>query len=521
MATYYGRNYSASYGLGQELGSGGEGIVYAVQGRPDLVAKIYSDDKFNPTAECASPRQYLREKIETMLDQPVNPYINSILSVAWPQDILFDKQGQFVGYIMPCVNSRYHIYEACRERERQILYPNYTWKTAILIAYNLTIAVKAVHDANAVIGDFNSNNIMLDKKGHVTLIDTDSFNIINKRTGQIYKCKVGIPDMLPPELQGKELAKSTSVFTEDTDNFALAIHIFNLLMNNCHPFGCVGMNKSQSSSSNNPVAHNIVKGNCPYVSGGKGVMPPNAPDVKILPKEVRQLFNRAFGYNAQTAIHSATIKNRPNAEEWKIALNNLYNSEMHTCTSQAPNIHIYPEHYAKCPWCEIKRASIPKARHVNPMRSAIPNSGWTSPAQVPVINGGRQSSIRRNSWPLWLICIISGCISGPLLMAQLLVLIVNSAFGFDLDIEIAYIILFIVGGICGAIVAHFGEGLYQRARVAWPCFFLGLLPPIGTALIIAALLFAIFVIVMAVTIILYIIAITFAISCVCGALSGG
>lgn len=27
-------------------------------------------------------------------------------------------------------------------------------------------------------------------------------------------------------------------YTENTDNFALAIHIFALLMNGCHPFAC-------------------------------------------------------------------------------------------------------------------------------------------------------------------------------------------------------------------------------------------------------------------------------------------
>ena len=185
MAVYFGRNRTTSYTLGSCLGGGGEGEVYEIAGKHNLVAKIYFDSKFNPTSESPNPRQELKEKIETMLDQPVDPYINGVLSVAWPQDILTNQQGLFVGYTMPRVNSKYHIFAASRERERAKLYPNYTWKTAILIAYNLALAVKVIHNTNAVVGDMNPNNIMLDEKGHVTLIDTDSFNITNRRTGDV------------------------------------------------------------------------------------------------------------------------------------------------------------------------------------------------------------------------------------------------------------------------------------------------------------------------------------------------
>ncbi len=353
MAVYYGRNYSSSYTMGTRLGGGGEGEVYDILGRKDIVAKVYFDAKFTPSAESSNPRQTLKDKIETMLDQPINPYINGVLSVAWPQDILLDAQGKFVGYTMPRVKSKYHIFAASRERERMRLYPTYTWKIAVLIAYNLALAVKVIHKEGVEIGDMNPNNIMIDERGHVTLIDTDSFNITNKRTGKIYKCTVGVSEVLPPELQGKDLSKSSSVFTKNTDNFSLSIHIFNLLMNNCHPFGCSGLNNSHSSSSNNQVERNIVKGICPYVSNSSGEVSPDAPDVMMLPPEIRSLFDRAFSYSASTAVKASTISKRPSAEEWQIALGSLYSGKMHTCNDKS---HVYPSGYSKCPWCEVKRA---------------------------------------------------------------------------------------------------------------------------------------------------------------------
>lgn len=158
MVTYYGRN-KIQYILDTRLGGGGEGEVYSIRGRNDLVAKLYYSNKLLPTNFNPNPRQQLREKIETMLDQPVNAYTpKGILIVAWPQDALFDIRGQFVGYTMPRVQSKYHIFAASRERERKILYPHYTWKTAVTIAYNLAMAVWSINNTGAVVGDMNPNN---------------------------------------------------------------------------------------------------------------------------------------------------------------------------------------------------------------------------------------------------------------------------------------------------------------------------------------------------------------------------
>lgn len=388
MAIFYGRNRSVSYSLVNSLGKGGEGEVFEVEGRNDLVAKIYWDSKFVSAPESPEPRQEMKEKIETMLDQPVNPYINGVLSVAWPQDILTNQQGQFVGYTMPRVNSKYHIFAASRERERLQLFPHYSWKTAVLIACNLTLAVKVVHQSGAVVGDMNPNNIMLDEKGHVTLIDTDSFNITNQKTGKIYKCTVGVSEMLPPELQGKDLSKPSSVFSVQTDSFALSIHIFNLLMNNCHPFGCTGLNQSQSSTSVNPLVSNILKGNCPYVNSRIGTASPDAPDIRMLPEDVRQLFQRAFGYTVSTAVRSDTISNRPQIEEWRNALLRLYESPMTECGKALPKLHLYPKSYSHCPWCDILHNRIPTTppSPSPPPPPTPPTPTSPAPAPTPTLN---------------------------------------------------------------------------------------------------------------------------------------
>lgn len=302
-----GRN-GVTYKLGQSLGRGGESTVYEVEGRSDVVAKIYSASKLN------SHRIFLREKIETMLDQPINAYDkDKILNVAWPQDILMDSSRVFFGYTMPRVNSKYHIFDVCRETKMSI-FPNYNWKISVAIAYNLASAVAKIHKGGVAVGDLNPNNIMVDSRGYITLIDTDSFNIRNKKTGKEYKCTVGMPKVLPPELQVPDLTNEP--FNEASDCFSLAIHIFNLLMNDCHPFGCLNMNINRSSSSLLTVEHNITSGFCPYVNSSHGKPAVTAPDYNMLPSDIRDLFERVFRYDASTAVRSAVINNRPSAAEW-------------------------------------------------------------------------------------------------------------------------------------------------------------------------------------------------------------
>ena len=87
-ATYTGSRGGASYRMGQEIGAGGNGIVYAVSRQPELVAKLH--------------RGTLSHNDVEKLDVLVRSATPELLAVAaWPVDSLKDHQGQFVGYVMP------------------------------------------------------------------------------------------------------------------------------------------------------------------------------------------------------------------------------------------------------------------------------------------------------------------------------------------------------------------------------------------------------------------------------------
>lgn len=382
-----GRDGSTKYELGEEIKSGGEGVVYTIVGRPNSVAKVYKHERV------ADPRirEATKDKIFAMLDMHFDPHFNGRVIVAWPEDALFDNAGFFRGFVMPKIENMKSLIWATRPSDRDALWPNgYHWSYSIAIAFNLALTIEHLHKAGIVVGDMNTNNVLIDSKGNVTLIDADSFNITT-RTGKTFKCIVGFPEVLPPELQGKDLIKETSKFTEKTDCFALAVHIFNLLCNNCHPFGCLSYNTAHGSSSNPEIMDNIIKGYCPYVSGETAKTVEDALDMGVFPIELRDLFYRAFHYDATTAVKKVTIESRPSAQEWRVAIGNLYKAGVSTCNKNT--LHEYPRSYhGGCPWCAIEQRKNPSRQP----QSHKPQPSKPKYISIPIVHCDKDGNTLRS-----------------------------------------------------------------------------------------------------------------------------
>ena len=193
----------------------------------------------------------------------------------------------------------------------------------IIIAWNFCVAINSVHNAGQVCGDLNPNNITVNpNKGTVTLVDTDSYHITEKNRNRVYRCEVGMPDYLAPEIHEKMKkykrldTAPLPTFTRQTDLFALAVHIFALLMNGCHPFAnAVDLSQNHASVAAPQPIENIRNGFFPFYMNKSGLtIPKYAPKFDQLPEKIRKLFIRAFvdGHkNPQV---------RPDAVEWYNAL---------------------------------------------------------------------------------------------------------------------------------------------------------------------------------------------------------
>jgi hypothetical protein len=200
-----------------------------------------------------------------------------------------------------------------------------------------------------VCSDNNPKNISVNTNtGYIGFLDTDSYHI--QDGVDTYRCDVGIPEYLPFEIQikmrggGSLVTAVLPTFSQDTDNFALAIHIFQLLMNGCHPFACAIIPSNQSTTAPQP-SDNILKGQFPFMVSIPGArIPSYAPEISVLPKEIQNLFKRAF------IDGHLNPKVRPSTVEWHKALRRL-RTELKTC--KTISYHQYHKSLSKCPWCEI------------------------------------------------------------------------------------------------------------------------------------------------------------------------
>ena len=515
------------YTLGAQLGTGGEGIVSEIQGENSKVAKIYKADRFKTDQD----RFTMERKLKAMLDMNISVYVDGKLRLAWPLDILYEN-GSMVGFVMPKINSKYKIFDVQREEMAEKIYPNYTWKYAVQFAYNLSVAVKYVHDKNIVIGDFNQNNISIDTStGAVILIDCDSFDIRDPKSGEHFPCKVGLPEMLAPELQTvRNLANGT--FTKETDNFSLAIHIFRLLMRNEDPFGgVITMSRSLSTVSANAP---IINGECPYVRTVSGKeIPGRSPTLDMLPVNIQKLFKKTFDYDASTALRR--IKNRATATEWCNALVVLATAEpnpnLQTCTLN-PH-HVYPKYSSYCPWCRCEnyqppkpQPSVPQGRQRRAVQSTStinstvnsqvtytpPNSGTVNILSgITGVSGrtgatgmttnqqagsGGNSKPRRTSTLFYLVLIAFG-LAGGFVFGQPVCEVADLGFHMDIPLNACIAVLSIGGVIGSALIAYYFKDRYIYADNAIPWLFMGLvtlLVPLVVALAMALVMFIVAVI---------------------------
>ena len=320
------------------LAAGGEGRIYNIVGQPDLVAKIYKSGKASLEKE---------RKLLTMIKEPPD---ESVLSqIAWPRDVLYNA-GLFVGFTMPRMEINEDL-NVMYEYGSTAKYPDMSWGSKITIAENLCAVLDSIHVAGHTCGDFNPKNISVNPDtGHIVLLDTDSYHIQDGT--DVYRCDVGIPEYLPAEIQVKMRGGGTlataklPTFSRDTDNFALAIHIFQLLMNGVHPFACAVI-PSQSSVVAPQPSDNIMKGEFPFIQNIPGIKVPSyAPEITILPRTLQILFKHAFidGHFNPNA--------RPGPVKWHAALRRLRN-ELEPC-GNAP-YHQYYKSLASCPWCDVDK----------------------------------------------------------------------------------------------------------------------------------------------------------------------
>lgn len=318
--------------LGPELGRGGEAAVYAVDGQPELVAKIYHQP----------PDAGKTEKLSEM----VKLQSERLLALsAWPVGTLFTgRNGSMAGFLMKNV-SRFkdiHLLYNPKSRTREFP-PKANWRFLVHTASNVARAFAAVHDCGHVIGDVNQSNVRVSPEtAIVNLVDCDSFQI--SANGKIYPCEVGVPLYTPPELQDTEFREV--VRTPNQDNFGLAVLIFHLLFMGRHPFAGKFLGRGEMPIEKAIAEHRFAFARDTQIT--QMLPPPACITLEHLPEEIGELFTRAFSANGAGGP-------RPEGRQWIAELDALA-KRLIVCSNN--KAHLYFNELSSCPWCSIESSGV-------------------------------------------------------------------------------------------------------------------------------------------------------------------
>lgn len=324
------RGKNGTVRLGQLLGKGAEGAVYALEEDPGNVAKVYLS---------AISRE--REEKLRIMPEILTPELARL--TAWPNDLLFHRDGKIGGFVMPNIGNSKDVHCLYGPKSRLSDFPHADWRLLVRAALNVAKAFHLLQSLNCLVGDVNHGGVRIAKDATVRLIDCDSFQIT--RAGKVHICEVGTDQFTPPELQGAVFRNTPR--TANHDNFGLAVLIFLLLQMGRHPFA-----GRYHSNGDMPIPKAIGEYRYAYSSNTKATLmspPPHTARPDVASPEIALLWERAFSRDG------AGAGRRPTTLEWISALSSL---EKRFGKCSANPSHFYFSGYGSCPWCPIESIGV-------------------------------------------------------------------------------------------------------------------------------------------------------------------
>lgn len=286
--------------LGPELAAGGEGKIYPLANRAEVLVKLYH------SKELANRGPQLQQKVEAM--RGMRDLIDN-QGVSWPLISVFDQAQNWLGYAMYRAPGKPMFYLA-HAKLYQKYFPDLDRRQLVGYLINLVSHLNTLHQKGVMVGDYNLLNILCHPgSDQVTLIDCDSYQLT--LNGRHFPSPVGTPDMTPIEHHG--MAFSSIRRNPQSEVFSLAIVLFKCLMLGRHPYDIV--------DGDDPVT-NLRRGDFAYGIGNKGI--PKGPWYNIwshMPHRLKNQFIATFTEGANDPAKRTSL------DEWLDSLQ-LYRKEM-------------------------------------------------------------------------------------------------------------------------------------------------------------------------------------------------
>ena len=343
-----------AYQLGDEMGFGREGSVCRIVGKP-LVAKIYH----NPTPQIARKIESMAVILSVLFERKKQ----LLLKLAWPLGGLYERPDGtgFKGYYMFGAEGCVSI-DVVSQFPRSPAAPTMTERQKIELLIELCRLTAGLHDIGITLGDWNPRNILVGEKGSLMLLDTDSYSFTLSDVTHRTACAA--PGYIAPEVlqlmettgvsDFESLAAATNapVFTPQTDDFGLAVHIFKMLNRGIHPYasGELDLDIFDLDDDDIPPAPSLnscaCNGRSPFIRTLVGyVIPEYALELDDFGNLMGEAFRRSLFGKAQERLDART---------WARLLDR-YLSETVQCQR---GHHLYHASQDECPYCRGEHALL-------------------------------------------------------------------------------------------------------------------------------------------------------------------
>lgn len=301
---------------------GGEGKVYPIKSPQifsHLCVKIYHDSILNNTNDL----EKRKEKIEYLLKKNVVS-ANPAVILAWPQDLVYNTKGKFVGFLMPKAfpgseELQWFVTYDLRKRilEKtgfEIFDGNRSGLNAILnrmkLANTVAYAINLIHDkSDYTLVDCKPKNILVTAQGKISLVDLDSVQVVNQKR-LLFKANASTAEYTPPEIYNKGVMHTQDKYW---DAFSFAVIAYELIIGD-HPYSGTYLSPYENA---NETYQKIQAGL--FIHGSKKTYLRDKSSGAIsliferwnrLPPDIRKLFVRAF----EDGQHNPSV--RPTMFEW-------------------------------------------------------------------------------------------------------------------------------------------------------------------------------------------------------------
>lgn len=342
-----------TFELGGEIGFGREGSVYHIVGEP-FVAKIFH----NPTPQTARKIESMAAILSVLFERKKQ----LLLKLAWPLGALYERSDGrgFKGFFMYEVPEEFVSIDAVSQFPGNPTAPRISERQKIEMLIDLCKLTSELHAIGITVGDWNPRNILVGEKGSLMLLDTDSYAFTLSDVS--YQTTCAAPGYIAPEVlklmeitgvsdfEGLAAATNAPVFTPQTDDFGLAVHIFKMLNRGIHPYasGELDLDIFDLDDDDIPPSLNscVCNGRSPFVGTLVGhVIPVCALELDDFGNLMGEAFRRSIFGKAQERLDAHT---------WARLLDR-YLSETVQCQR---GHHLYHASQDECPYCRGEHALL-------------------------------------------------------------------------------------------------------------------------------------------------------------------